>query len=166
MPLRKILFAVCLLASVLCLAIGFGITGQWAGAMVAILMGPAWLLARKYPASWLPPICLLASVCLAAAGNLIGASPVWMIFGLGFALAVWDLLLLIDALGVIPAREQTRQYENKHLRSLALALGFGLLAPILGRQLNLQLPFIVLMLLIALAIFGLDRVWASLKKAG
>jgi hypothetical protein len=164
MALRKTLFIICLVISALFLAGGFWISGQWLGAMVAILTGPAWLFARKYPASWLLFICLLGTVCLAVVGTLTGAPGWLMISGSGFALAARDLLLLNDSMGKHSAGEPTRLYELSHLRSLALALGSGLLAALLGRLVNLQLPFIVMALFIALAFFGMDRVWGYINK--
>ena len=164
MALRKTFFVICLVVSMLCLAAGYGIAGQWIGAVIAIITGLAWLLARKYPASWLPHICLLASVCLAVVGRLTGAPPLLMICGSGLALAVWDLLFLDDALGSHSSGEQTRRYENKHLQSLALALGSGLIVAFLGRLLNLQIPFVILVLFVVLVVFGLDRVWGYIKK--
>jgi hypothetical protein len=161
---RRTFFFVCLVISTLCLAAGYTLVGQWLGVLLAILTGPAWWLARKYPVSWLPLICLLGSVCLAVVGLLIGSSPLLMICGSGVALAVWDLLFLEAALGSNPSEGQTRQYENKHLQSLALALGFGLSVAILGRLQHLQLPFVLLMLFITLALFGLDRVLGTIKK--
>ena len=132
--------------------------------MIAIITGLAWLPARKYPDSGLPFICLVASVCLAVAGQLIGSPPLLMICGSGFALAVWDLVFLNDALGRNSSGVQTRQYEGKHLQSLALALGSGLLVAFVGRLLNFQIPFIVMMLFVALVIFGLERIWGAIKK--
>ena len=164
MALRKPFFAVCLVVSVLCLAAGYGIAGQWIGKVMAIMTGLAWLLARKYPASGLPLICLLVSICLAVVGRLIGSPPVLMICGSGVALAVWDLLFLDHALGGRSFGEQTRRFENKHLQSLVIALGSGLLVAFLGRLLNLQTPFVILMLFVALAAFGLDRIWSYIKK--
>lgn len=164
MALRKTFFAVCLVVSVLCLATGYGIAGQWIGAVMAIITGSAWLLARKYPASWLPHICLLASVCMAVVGRLTGSSPLLMICSSGIALAVWDLLLLDTALGSNSSGEQTRQCEDKHLQSLVLVLGFGLFVVFLGRLLTLQIPFVLLVLFVALAVFGLDRAWGYIKK--
>ncbi len=161
---RKIFFAVCLAVSALCLAAGYGIAGQWIGTALAVMTGLAWLLARKYPASGLPLACLLVSIGLAVVGRLTGAPPVWMICGSGIALAVWDLLLLDVALGSASLGEQTRRYEAGHLRSLALALGGGLLAVFLGRWLQLQLPFFIVAALVALAVFGLDRAWGYVKK--
>lgn len=164
MTLRKTSFTVCLVISVLCLAAGYGIAGHWIGAVMAIITGFAWLLARKYPASGLPLICLLASVCMAVVGQRNGSSPLLMICGSGIALAVWDLLLLDVALGNNSSGEQTRYYENKHLQSLVLALGFGFFVAFLGRLLTLQIPFVLLVLFVALAVFSLDRAWGHIKK--
>ena len=166
MSLRKTFFIICLIISVLCLAAGYWIPGHWLGAMIAILIGPAWLLARKYPDSPLPLVCLLGSVGFAVVGRLIGAPPLLMIFGSAVALAVWDLLLLDSALGNNSSAEQTCHYENKHLQSLTLALGSGLLATLLGSFLKIQIPFIVLMLFITFILFALDRVWGYIKNTG
>jgi len=83
---------------------------------------------------------------------------------LGFALAAWDLLLLDGVLGANSSAEQVRRYENNHLQSLGLALGAGLLLAFLGGWLHLQIPFVVMMLFIALVLIGLDRVWRTIKK--
>lgn len=161
---RKSFFAACLAASVLCLSAGYAGTGQWIGAVIALITGPAWLLARKYPAFWLRFICLLGSVCLAVTGMLGGSSSWLMIFSSVAALAIWDLLYLDEALGSHSYGEQTRLYEIKHLQSLALALSSGLFVAFLGRLLYLQIPFVILILFIALAVFGLERVWGYVKK--
>ncbi len=166
MPLRKTLFVICLLTAVLCLATGYWIAGQWIGAILAILIGPAWWLAQKYPHSQLPLFCLVGSVGLAVAGRLIGSPPFLMIFASALALAGWDLVVLDSALGNHASGEQTRHYENRHLQSLMLALASGLLAALLGRFLTIQIPFLVWMLFIALILFALDRVWDYLKKTG
>ena len=164
MSLRKTFFVICLVLSILCLAIGHGIVGNWIGTGFALLTGFAWLLARRYSASGLSIICLLASVGLAAAGVLTGSPPLLMISSSGFTLATWDLLLLDTALGSNVPGEQTKRYESIHLQSLALALGCGLIVAFLGRFLNLQIPFIVLVLFVSLVIFGLDRIWGYIKK--
>jgi len=164
MALRKTFFVVCLVASMLCLAIGYGLVEQWVGAVIAIITGLAWLLARKYPTSGRLLICLLASTCLAVVGQLTGAPSWLMICGSAVALAVYDLLLLNVALGSNSSGEQTRHYENKHLQSLALALGFGLLGVFLGRLLRLEVPFFVLVVFVAVTVFGLAHVWDYIKK--
>ena len=166
MSLRKTLSVICLIISVLCLAAGYGIAGHWIGAIVSILIGPAWLLARKHPGSQLPLVCLLGSVGFAVAGRLTGSPPFLMILASAAALAAWDLLFLDSALGNDSSVEQTRHFEKKHLQSLTLALGSGLLGTLLGRFLTIQLPFVVLIFFIAFTLFALDRVWSSIKNTG
>ena len=162
--LRKTLFTTCLTVSLLCLTAGYGVVGGWVGAAIAAITGYAWLLARKYPASGLPFICLMVSVCLAAAGQLVGAPSLLMICGSGLALAVWDLVLLEGALRGNQFGEQTRRYEIKHLQALALALGPGLSVPFIGRLLTLRIPFVLLMILVVLVPIGLDRIGSYIKK--
>jgi hypothetical protein len=163
-PPRRTFFIICLVVSMLCLAAGYGIAGQWIGAVIAVITGLAWLPARKYPDSGLPLICLLASVCLAVVGQLSGASSLLMICGSGFALAVWDLVSLDNALGRDSFGEQTRRYENKHLQALALALGSGLMVVFVGHLINFRIPFMLMVLFVALVIFGLERIWGAIKK--
>ena len=164
MSLRKALFVICVIISVLSLAGGYGTAGYWIGAAIAILMGPAWWFAQKYPASALSTVCLFIPVGLAVVGSLIGCSPLLMIFGSAAALAAWDLVLLDSAVGNTSSVEQTRHYENKHLQSLLMALGFALFAIVMGRFVNIQLPFVVLLLSLAFTLFALDRVWGYIKK--
>ena len=150
--------------SLLCLAAGFGIAGYWVGAVIALLMAPAWWLAQKYAS--LMTVCLSISVGLAVVGTLIGCSPAWMIFGSAAALAAWDLVLLDFAMGNHSSGEPTRRYESRHLGSLLMALGFALLAIVLGRFVTIQLPFIVLLFSLAFILIALDRVWGYIKKTG
>ena len=161
---RRTFFFICLAVSMLCLTVGYAIVGEWIGAVIAMVTGLAWLLARKYPDSGLPFICLVVAICLAVVGLLKGSPSLLMICGSGFALAVWDLITLDHALGGNSLEVQTRQYESKHLQSLALVLGSGLLMAILGRLLNLQIPFVMLMLFVAMVVFGLDRAYGLIKK--
>lgn len=163
---RKTFFVVCLVISMFCLAAGYVIAGLWIGAVIAIVTGVVWLLDRKYMDTLLSHICLLVSVCLAVVGQLTGSPPLLMICGSVFALATWDLLSLDIALKSSSYGEQTRRYENKHLQSLALALGCGLIMGFVGRWLNFQIPFVVMLLFVALIIFGFDRIWGIIKKQG
>lgn len=161
---RKIFFAISLAALVLCLIAGYGIAGQWIGVVITIITGLGWLLGLKYPLFWLPHICLTVSVCLAVAGCLAGYSPLLMIFGSGAALAVWDVLLLDASLRSSSPGEQTRRYETDHLQLLALAIGAALVVVFLGQLLHFQVPFLVMVVFVALVVFGIDRVWGYLSK--
>ena len=164
MSLGKVSFVTCVTITALLLAIGFATAGEWVLALVAILLTPAWFFARKYADAWLPFSCLLASVGLAIAGILTGASSVFMILASGFSLAVWDLSLFTAAFGNNSPGKQSRQYEIRHIQSLVLALGFGIFISLLGRLFTLRTPFALLILLIAWLLFGLDRALGAIKK--
>ena len=94
----------------------------------------------------------------------MGAPPLLMILSSGTSLAVWDLLLLDAAPGINSPGERTRQYEIRHIQSLVLALGGGFLVAFLGRLLSLHTPFALLILLVGLAVFSLDRAFGTIKK--
>ncbi|MFT3894431.1 MAG: hypothetical protein QM730_22600 [Anaerolineales bacterium] len=166
MNFRKILLAISIIVSVLCLAIGYEIAGRWLGIIITILLLPGWLLARKQSYSWLRLTCLLTSIGLAVTGRLLGLPPLLMLFGSTIALAAWDLVLFDAVLSNSSAREQTRRYENQHIQSLLLVLSFSLLVIFLGRLAIIQIPFIVLILLVAFILFALDRIWNYIKKSG
>ncbi len=164
MTTRKIFLAGSLAVLMLCLMAGYGLAGQWVGVAMALISGMGWLIGLKYSESWLPHLCLLMSVGLAVAGCLAGNSPVLMIFGAGAALAAWDALLLDASLGHSSPAAQTRRYEAAHLQLLALAIGSALVAVLAGRWLHFQLPFLVMVVLVVLVVFGIDRVWRYLGK--
>lgn len=161
---RKSLFIASLVASSFCLLAGYALAGQWIGVTASLVVGASWLLARKYPESWMPLICLVAAQGLAIGGCLSGASPLLMIFGSGISLAIWDITLLNASLDESAYNEGTRRYEHRHIQSLLIAIGAGLFIASAGHFLRLQVPFIGLVLFIGLFVFGMDRAWGYIKK--
>jgi hypothetical protein len=164
MSLRKILSLVGPMAWAACLAMGYAMVEQWIALVVIELVLPAWLLARIRPATMSPSIPLVVSVGIAAAGLFAGAAPVLMIFGATLALASWDLVLLDHSLaGCSNSSAATLSlFEHRHLQSLTLALGLGLLVAVIGRTLHLQIPFGGMICLALLALFSLDRILRAL----
>lgn len=162
--IRKISFFLCLAILVISQISVYVLAGQWIGILSAIGLGFIWLFTRKHSDTWLPHICLAASIILTTTGTLTGSHFILSIISSGFSLAVWDLLLFDASLQKTTCADQTRRYENRHLQSLSLAVGLGIFAGIVGRSLHLQPPFILIVLMIVLALFGLDRVWILIKK--
>ncbi|HTP09498.1 MAG TPA: hypothetical protein VMP08_14685, partial [Anaerolineae bacterium] len=54
-------------------------------------------------------------------------------------------------------------FQNRHYRSLALALGLGLLIVFAGRTIQVQISFVIIGLFVLLALFSVDRIWRALK---
>jgi hypothetical protein len=159
MALRKLLKLACPIACAVCLAAGYASAGQWVGLALAALVWGAW----HFGAQWPPTLMLIASVTLAAAGLVVGASALWMLPGAALALASWDLAhwdsFLADDL---PAEVESR-LERKHYTCLALALVPALLAAAAGQFIRFQIPFGVLVAVALLALLGLDRIWAWVR---
>ncbi len=142
----------CLTVGVVCLAVGYALAGQW---ILLALAGLAWLVA-VFVAGWFGTM-FIGFIGLAAAGVCTGAWPPLMMVGATLALASWDLA---DWEGFVAAGlppETLARFEWRHYAYLTLALGGGLLAAILGRQVSFQLPFGVLAVLAILVLLGMDR---------
>lgn len=164
MRTRKALFIFCWISSTFCLAGGYALLNQWLGMGLVVLIGLGWLVGWKYRAGYLANFCMISAVCLACAGLLWGAAYGLMIAGASFALAVWDVLLLMISIWSLPANPGLGAYEKKHLQSLGLAIGIGLAASLSLHWVNFRLPFIVMLLLVVLAGYGIERILAALRN--
>ena len=172
---RIVLFVACLVASTVCLGVGSILAGQRLLSLIAWLSALPWLMillpARKAPIPrplpWLPPACLVLSVGLAAVGLLLGAPPLLMILASTTALGAWDLALLDRSLGEVTQGshpEGVGALEARRARSLALALGLGLLLAGLGRFLSFQLPFGAMAVLVILDLLALTKAWDGFQQ--
>lgn len=140
------------------MAAGYALIGQWG---LLALAGLVWL-AGVVAARW-TVVVFVVLVGLAAAGACAGAWPSLMIVGATLALASWDLANWEDFVtGSLPA-ETVARFEWRHYAYLALALGSGLLAAIIGRLVSFQLPFGILVVLAAMVLLGVDQMWRLVK---
>jgi hypothetical protein len=143
----------CLTVGVFFLAAGYAFAGRW---WLIVPAGLVWL--AGVAAGW-SSIVFVSLVCLAAAGVCAGAWPPPMIIGATMALAGWDLASWEDfAADGLPAGAATR-LGRRHSAGLALALGSGLLAALLGRMVSFDLPFGVAAALAVLLMMGMDQLW-------
>jgi len=164
MQRRGLLFIICGLTATMIFCAGYVLAGLWLGAAFSLLLGLAWIAAWKQAQSNLPSLCLIAYACLGGGGILSGVPTALMIFGLTAALAAWDLLLLSAALGNEKLDGSSHLYENDHNRALVIALGGGLAVALLGSYLSLQIPFIFMLAMGAVVVYGLERIWAQFVK--
>ncbi len=166
MLLRRTISLACPLMCTLCLAAGHAVNGWGIVVMAGASTGLAWGLAHKWPATWLPLAAFIMSIAWGAAG-LLASAPSWlMILSAAFALASWDLVLFdhILADNPISSTPTIALFQNRHYRSLAMALGFGLLIVLVGRTIHVQISFVIIGLFVLLALFSIDRIWRALKE--
>ncbi len=152
------------LASITCLAGGFASAGRWRVLPVVLLVLLAWLLTYKWRSGFFPLAALILSVGLAAAGLFVSAPFLLMLLGALFALAGWDLVLLSHTLNIHPPGGSISLLEQRHYRSLALALGFGLLVAVSGPAIRVRIPFGWMILLAILALLSLEGFWRRLRS--
>jgi hypothetical protein len=166
MLLRRTISLVCPIVCILCLATGHAVNGWGIVMLVGASTGLAWWLAIKRPATSLPLAAFVISMAWAAAGLLASSPALLMILSATFALASWDLVLFdhILADNPISSAPTGALFQNRHYRSLALALGLGLLIVLVGRTIQIQVSFVIIGLLALFALFSIDRLWHALKE--
>jgi hypothetical protein len=147
-----------------CLVIGYAINRQWIGVVGAGILGFTWWYSWNNPTSWETHICLLVTASLAVVGILLGTPPFLMILGSGMGLALWDLIYLNDSLKTDPPDVQTRHYEIKHLQLLLQLVVSGVFLGFAGHFLRFDTPFILLVVIIILALFSLNRIWQYFRR--
>ncbi len=164
MPLRKILNLTCLLATILCLAVGCARIGLGMVCTAGLLVLGVWSVAFRRPSTWFPPVALVVTVSLAVIGVWQGATAWLMLAAAALALADWDLALL----GRLPAGSSSVRdltlLEKKHFQNLLLALGLAFLVILIGRLIRFHIPLGMMILLVILAFFGLRRAWSLFSE--
>jgi hypothetical protein len=171
MLLRRTINLACPIAYTLCLVAGYAANGWGIALLAGASTGLAWGLAHKWaahkrPATPLPLVAFVISMAWSAIGLLTSAPALLMILSATFALASWDLVLfdhlLVD--DPISSTPTLALFQNTHYRSLALALGLGLLIVLVGRTIQIQVSFVIIGLFVLLALFSIDRLWRALKE--
>ena len=171
MLLQRIIRLACPLICTLCLMAGYAAHGWGIITLAGLSTGLAWWAAQKWaaqkwPATPLPLTALVISIAWGAAGLLTGAAALLMILSTTFALASWDLVLFDHSLADNPISSTATRtlFQNRHYRSLAFALGLGLLIVLVGRTIQVQISFVIIGLLVLFALFSIDRIWRALKE--
>jgi len=162
---EKILFFGCAGLSILCQIAGFAGMEKLELSAAAVGLAALWLLASRFSARVLGSTTLVVTAALAVTGMILGGSGWRMICSAAFGLAAWDLLLLEAAIKDTPDDADRRAYRDNHLRTCGAAVGGGLTLALVGRLITLQIPFMVMVVLVVLAVFGFGRVWRFFAKS-
>ncbi len=144
-------------AGAACLGLGFAAAGQWGFVAAAVVVFTGSIIDLKWPSGWLPPVALAVSIGLAATGIFTGAAAAWMLLAATLALANWDLALLDHALADNPPRQLTLRLERRHYQDLAIVVATGLLAALASQGVQFQIPFVVMVAMVALVLYFLLR---------
>jgi hypothetical protein len=102
------------------LAWGYSEIGLDAVARWIIILGVVWLVALWNSARWFSSFALVLVILASAFGLWFRFAPGWMFSGGIFALAAWDLARFRQRLIFLPAREDKRGMERRHIARLGL----------------------------------------------
>ena len=165
MKMRTLGLYLSLVMATACLGIGYALAGYWQ--IVPVLLGTFffWAWMKKQSVAWSDSTFLLVYTVLAAAGVVIDLSVALMVITSAFTLASWDLLRFEQGLVGNASSHTDMALEKHHLRSLAVALVTGLLFAMLSLYIRLQLPFIVIVSLVLIALGGLTYGVQYIRKA-
>ena len=139
------------------LALGYGLSGLWVGALPVAAVGLLWLLGQRRGWGWVASVALALLVGAAAAGLWLGLGVGWMLVGVVAALSAWDLGHFARRMAAVKRVAGARDLERRHLRRLLIVDGLGLLLAVVAHEIEVGFGFGVAFLLGLLAVVGLGR---------
>jgi hypothetical protein len=168
-PLCVVLTAGALIAGALTgtgpvLTAGLGPQGRWLWTAAVGLLAVLWLLGYWRGLAWVATVGLVGFVAAAALGLLMGLAAGWMVLGLLAALCAWDLHRFVQRLRRVERVEAQGDLERRHLQRLLAVAGLGLLAAFLALRIEVRLTFLMALFLGLLAVWGLSRAVATLRR--
>ena len=108
------------------LAWGYSQIGLDAVTWWIIILGAAWLITAWNGVRWFSSFALALVILASAFGLWFRFAPGWMFSGGIFALVAWDLARFRQRLIFLPAREDKRGMEHRHLARLSLLSLIGM----------------------------------------
>lgn len=163
MNFRKALLALtCLVAAT---GLIMGMAGQWRLVSLAAsaLLAVAWALKPLRHISWLASLSLGVYLLIAAAGLTLEGEPIFLVIGGMAALATWDLILFGRNLEGAENNAGLHRCTLEHFKSLGIAFGLAALLVIPVLLIRIQLPFFVMLVVLAIAATGILLAYRFLK---
>jgi hypothetical protein len=153
-----------LLGAVAALAIGYAVGGRWPVSLVYVFLGLVWYLAQRRWVSGLENIMLFLFIAGAAVAFWAGA-PGWMLLvGSILTLGAWDLDHFSQRLSRVDRVDFDTGLGWAHLARLGLVESIALAAGLVPLLVRFEIGFWWIMLLAFLAIIGLSRVVAFVRR--
>jgi hypothetical protein len=150
--------------AILCQLSGFALALYWALMIAEAVVLGIWFLAIKTGSSLLRSINLFFMVGLAITGLHLRSNTWLMISSAGLALLAWDADLLKLQMRDTPDDPTGSAYRQERLRVCVVAVVSGLILAFMGHLFNIKIPFILMMVLALLAVWGFSRIWRSAEN--
>lgn len=135
---------------------------------------PVYLLIGAFLAFWIIPLRkaipgfshlgLLLAISLSVAGTLLGFTPFWMYLTVVLSLAGWVILNLYLDQKKNADPHGMDSTVKKSLLLISALVCFSILIQLLGKTVQITLPFWAVLVIILIFVFCLDRVWRFLQS--
>jgi len=155
MMIRSIILTVCLIITTVCLGAGYILAGYWLILPVFLAMLLFWIFTKNQPVFITASSLLVVFVILAVIGITADLSLILMIVACIAALVSWDLMQFNQGLVGNSLHKTNASLENNHLYSLGLAAFAGLTLALISSYINMQFPFVLILLLVLTTVGGL-----------
>lgn len=140
---------------------GFDTLARW-----LVGFGAFWLFAGWKRWTWVSIIGILLLVALAAFGLWFDLSPGWMISGALGGLMAWDLADFKRRLRFVPAGDDIRGLERRHLARLTIVAVAGAILASIAIYARVGFTFEWGIVLTLIAVLGLTQLVAWLRRGG
>jgi hypothetical protein len=155
----------CILASTAALSYSYFLAGLWAATVGFIVLGIVWILCQHFQYAWFSSLALFILTAASAAGIWLGLEPILMALALLIGLSAWDLTTFLQRLSLYPTSEYILEIERRHLFWLAITLVTGFILSIIAGLLNIQLSFVLTLVLVIIAALGTVRIISWLRQS-
>lgn len=136
------------------LAAGYLRSRVWVILLFVLTISLLFFVARRRSVDQAASVLLAGAVVLASVGVIIQMSLILMPVGCIGALASWDIMLFSQTTTLVAKRDDFVLLDRRHYWSLAIAIGGGTLFSLTAGNLTLNLPFIMTLVLCAVALGG------------
>lgn len=154
----------CIILSAGLLTAGYILAGLWQIVFVFPVVLLFWVIAKRQPGISVPSVLFGSYIFLTSLGIWIGLERYLMLYGSILALASWELQLFQAGLVGEPLQSNFGLLERNHLKPLSIVIFLSLLVTTIGLNVHLTLPFGVVLFLVLLVGFLLERVYFYLTR--
>jgi hypothetical protein len=158
------MFSAHLLGAVALFSVGFAIGERWQVSLGYVFFGLVWHLAQRRWVSGLENVLLFIFIAAAVVGFFSGVPALMLLIGTVLTLGAWDLDHFTQRLNRVDRVDFDTGLGRAHLARLGLVETAALLVGLVPLLIRLQIGFWWILLLALLAVIGLTRVVAFVRR--
>lgn len=146
------------------MALGYGLAGWWAMAAALIALGGLWFGAQRSSDRAIEGTLLVIFCGAAGIGFWMGVPGIPMLVGVVGSLGAWDLAHFLRRINSVERVDFETGLGREHVRRLILIEAVALLTGLFALTAQARIPFWWEALLALLAVIGISRIVAFIRK--